>query len=950
MNGKLDRRALPAPDYGVLAGEARAPQSVAEEILCGAFADVLGLDVVGPEGDFFELGGHSLLAVRLASRVRVLLGVEIPVRAVFAAPTPAGLAAWLAQAAPARLRLVPQGRPERVPLSFAQQRLWFIAQLEGPSAVYNNPVALRLEGDLDAAALEAALGDVLARHEVLRTVFPSDHGDPFQHVLDLAELGWALPVTEVAEEELAGMIAETAAVPFDLTTEVPVRLRLLAAGPGVHVLVVVIHHVATDGWSTGVLARDISTAYAARLQGREPDWAPLPVQYADYAIWQRDLLGDEDDPASLLAAQVAWWRHALDGAPPELALPADHPRPPMPSHRGHVVPLAIPAEVHARLAELDSRAGRDDVHGHPGRPRGPAVQARGGEDIPVGTAVAGRADEAVDDLVGFFVNTLVLRTDVSGDPAFTDVLARVREYWLAALDHQDVPFERLVEALAPERSLARHALFQVMLTVQNNTSAAIALPGQRAARMPTGKPTARFDLQVSLGEARDDQGLPAGLGGSLVAAADLFDEATARALGGRFAAVLAAVTASPRIPLREVAVLAVAERVQLLAGWNDTARGVPAGSLAGLILDRAAAAPDAVAVVCGCGSVSYGELVARASRLAWLLRGRGAGPESVVGVCLERGPGMVAAVVAAWLAGAGYVPLDPGYPAERLAFMLADSGAGLVVTSGSVAGGLGAVSAGVVCLDDPVTLAELAGLPSVPPPGEPDAGQLAYVIYTSGSTGRPNGVAVGQGSVVNMAAALSPALDARPGSRMLQFASFSFDASVLDVAVSLTSGCTLVIASAAERSDPAVLAGLVEQTGMPDRERGAVAAGGHGPGPDGSGREHDRGVGAAAGAAGGGVVGGTAADSRLRADRGDGDHGHGADGRRWRSAADRDADGQLAGVRAGPVAGAGPGGGGRGAVPGRGAAGPGLRGPAGADRVEVRGLPVRGRGADVPDG
>ncbi len=814
-NGKLDRRALPAPEYAAAAGGVdRAPQSVAEEILCGAFADVLGLEQVGPEDDFFELGGHSLLAVRLASRVRVLLGVEVPVRAVFAAPTPAGLAGWLQQAAPARLRLVPRPRPEWVPLSFAQQRLWFIAQLEGPSAVYNNPVALRLEGELDAGALEAALADVIGRHEVLRTVFPADDGDPRQRVLDLAELGWALPVTQAAEEELAGLIAETTSAPFDLTAEVPVRFRLLAAGPGVHVLVAVVHHIATDGWSTGVLAQDISTAYAARLQGREPGWAPLPVQYADYAIWQRELLGSENDPGSLLSSQVTWWRDALDGAPPELALPADHSRPPAPSYRGHSAPLSVPAEAHAQLAALAREQGVTMFM---------IVQAAlavllsklgAGEDIPVGTAVAGRSDEALDDLVGFFVNSLVLRTDVSGDPAFTDVLGRVREFWLGALDHQDVPFERLVEALAPERSLDRHPLFQVMLAVQNNAQPSMSLPGQQAARMPTGRQAARFDLQVSLGEARDDRGLPAGLGGTVTLAADLFDEASARALSDRFARLLTTLAADPEAGLHQVDALDSAERAQLLTGWNDTARPVPAGSLAGLVVDRAAELPDAVAVVCGCEAVSYGELVARASRLAWLLRGRGAGRESVVGVCLERGPAMVTAIVATWLAGAGYVPLDPGYPAERLAFMLADSGAGLVVTSGSVAGVLGAVSAGVVCLDDPVTLAELAGLPSVPPAGEPDPGQLAYVIYTSGSTGRPNGVAVGQASVVNMAAALGPALDARPGSRMLQFASFSFDASVLDVAVSLTSGSTLVIAAGAERSDPGELAAMTERAGV----------------------------------------------------------------------------------------------------------------------------------------
>ncbi|MGD0245015.1 MAG: condensation domain-containing protein [Streptosporangiaceae bacterium] len=426
--GKVDKAALPVPGLAG-AGAGREPATVAEELLCGIFAGVLGVERVGPDDDFFALGGHSLLAVRLASRVRAVLGAELAITAVFEAATPEQLAILLEHAVPARERLVSQVRPGRVPLSFAQQRLWFIAEMEGPSATYNATLALRLEGQLDVPALEAALGDVIGRHEVLRTVFETADGQPYQRILPVQDLGWELRGAEAAGEDLAATAARIGAEPFDLAVQIPVRARLLAVGPRVHVLVLVFHHIATDDWSQGILTRDLSQAYAARRQGRAPGWEPLPAQYADYAIWQRELLGSETDPGSLLATQVAWWRDALAGAPAELALPADRQRSTAPSHHGHLVPLNVPGEIYRRLAALTREQGATLYM---------LVQAAlavllsrlgAGEDIPVGTAVAGRTDAALDDLVGFFVNTLVLRTDLSGDPAFTEVLARVTGPW-----------------------------------------------------------------------------------------------------------------------------------------------------------------------------------------------------------------------------------------------------------------------------------------------------------------------------------------------------------------------------------------------------------------------------------------------------------------------------------------------------------------------------------------
>ena len=622
--------------------------------------------------------------------------------------------------------------------------MWFIGQLEGPSALYNVPFTLRLSGKLDAVALGVALGDVAGRHEVLRTVFPADGGQPYQKVLDAAGLEWELEPVPVSEDDLAAVVAGICGEPFDLAVQVPLRARLLRLGPGEHVLVVVIHHIATDAWSAGPLARDLSVAYAARQQGEAPGWALLPVQYADYAIWQRELLGDPDDPGSVMAQQVAWWRQALDGMPEELALPAARPRPPVPSRRGITVPLDVRGPVHAGLAALAReqgvtmfmvvQAGLAVLLGHLG----------GGIDIPVGSAVAGRMDEALDELVGFFVNTLVMRTDLGGDPSVGQLLGRVRESWLGALEHQDVPFERLVEVLAPDRSLARHPLFQVVLSLQNAgavAAGAAGLPGIAAAPVAAGLAPARFDVSVVLSEVTSTDGRLGGLRGSVTAAADLFNEDTVQGFAVWLGRVLAAVAAGPRARLHEVAVLEPAERAQVVAGWNDTAAAVPDALAPELIAAQAARTPDAVAVVDGGVHVSYGELDARAGRLAGLLAGAGAGPETVVGLCLERGAQMVTAIVGVWRAGAAYLPLDPAYPPARRAFLLADSRAGVLVAGPGLDAGLD--GAQLIVLDGP--------LPEVPPVSASAvrAEQAAYVIYTSGSTGQPKGVVVTHGGLAN---------------------------------------------------------------------------------------------------------------------------------------------------------------------------------------------------------
>ncbi|HEX6036828.1 non-ribosomal peptide synthetase, partial [Longimicrobium sp.] len=810
-SGKTDRRALPAPDFGAEAEAYVHPRTPAEEILAGLFTDVLRMEPVGARDDFFALGGHSLLATRLISRIRQAFGVELPLRALFEASTVEGLAARveaLGAGGDERLAppVVPVPRDGTLPLSFAQQRLWFLDQLQPGGAAYNVPRAVRLSGALDVSALERALTEIVRRHETLRTRFPSVGGEPAQVIETAAPMGIAvedlshLPADE-REAEARRMAADEARAPFDLARGPLLRARLLRLAEDDHALLFTLHHAVSDGWSTGILVREVSALYDAFARGAPSPLTPLPVQYADFAAWQRAWLAGD-----VLETQLGYWRTRLAGAPPLLDLPTDRPRASVPSDRGASVSFALSAETVGALRALSRREGATMFMTLLAAWQLLLARYSGQDDVSVGTPVAGRTRLETEGLIGFFVNTLVLRTDLSGAPSFRALLGRVREATLGAHQHQEVPFEKLVEELAPERSLSHTPLFQAMFVLQNNALEALRLGELHAAPFAADAESAKFDLTLALAETDD------AVAGSLTYRAELWDAATMERMAAHFAALVEAAAAQPERSVAELAFLADTERAQL-AAWNDTERAYDLdASLHGLFEAQAARTPDAVAVQLDDETLTYAGLDARANQLARHLRGLGVGAETRVGVCAERSTELVVALLAVLKAGGAYVPIDPSYPADRIAYMLEDSGIPVLLTQARLADALPPHGARVVRVDaDRETIAaESADALSVDVAPE----QLAYVIYTSGSTGRPKGAMNAHRGIVNRLRWMQDEYRLDATDVVLQKTPFSFDVSVWEFFWPLMTGARLVLAKPGAHGDPAYLAELIASRGI----------------------------------------------------------------------------------------------------------------------------------------
>jgi amino acid adenylation domain-containing protein/non-ribosomal peptide synthase protein (TIGR01720 family) len=791
-NGKLDRGALPKAGFDFGGDDSIPPRTAVEEVLAGIWCDLLRVKSVGVQDNFFELGGHSLLATQVLSRIAKVFDVSVPLRRIFTTPTISGLAEYVeAELGAGRQEqtpaLLPASREAELPLSFAQQRLWFFDQLEPESSAYNIHIGIKLEGALDLPALERSLEKIIARHEALRTVFiTSAEGKPTQSI---SPARVSLSVTELlTEAEVRVLAAREERAPFDLANGPLLRASLLRLAAEDHVLLLTMHHIISDGWSMGIFVRELSACYNAFAAGVEPQLPELPIQYGDYAVWQREWLQGE-----VLEAQLQYWREQLAGAPQVLELPTDRPRPPVQSHRGALKQFQLKPELTRKLKELSRH--EDVTLFMLLLAAWQVLLARysGQNDVVVGTPIANRTRAELEGLIGFFVNTLALRVEVRGGESFRELLKRVRESCLGAYGHQDVPFEKLVEELQPERSLSYSPVFQVMFSLQNAPPSELVLSNLKFRLTKPEVENSKVDLTLTLFESAH------GLTGSLIGDTDLFNESTLDRIAGLFEQLVYSIVNNPEQRVAELRLLSGTEEERLLRDYNETATDYPRQKCVHeLFEEQARLRPEAIAVVFGEQRLSYGELNERANQLAHYLRAQGVGPESMIGLCVERTVEMVIGLLGVLKAGGAYVPLDVQYPASRLRYMLAESGARVLLTQERLRELLPESGAHVLSLDSEWATVALESRENVA--SGVRAENLAYVIYTSGSTGEPKGVAVPHGAIVRLVKE-TDYVQLESADRVAQVSNISFDAATFEVWGALGNGAQLVLIAKEEALD-----------------------------------------------------------------------------------------------------------------------------------------------------
>ncbi len=813
-NGKVDRKALPEPDASALQNTYVAPRTEMEKALSEIWREVLDVDCVGATDNFFLLGGHSLLATRLVARINQAFDVTLPLESLFTSQTLEALAQAVLQLDTdiARPGLVRVPREQDLPVSYAQQRLWLLDQIDGGSAHYNMSESLKLTGNLNVQALNQAFTTIVERHESLRTCFAvGENEEPIQVVQ--APVPFAVPVTDLSElsgeernTKLAGLVEEESGRAFDLAGDPMLRVRLIKLAEEEHIVLVTMHHIASDGWSMSILVNEFSALYSAYVRDRENPLNGLPIQYADYAYWQRHWLRGE-----VLDQQLAYWEERLNGIPVAHSLPLDRPRPAIQTFNGRVHLTRLEAQMFSSLNSVCQSQGATLFMGLQAAFAVLLARYSNEADIVMGSPIANREQEEVADLIGFFANTLVLRSDLSGNPSFIDLLQQSRDMLLDAYAHQQVPFEQIVERLQPERNLSHSALFQVMLVLQNNQQGILELPGLTLSPVEqNGIGAAKFDLTLNVYE--EAQGLILGWEYNT----DLFNHDTVVRMAAHFEQLLEALLAAPEQSVFDAEMLSSRERHQLLVEWNQTGTDYPGNSCIHELFEaRVAGNSEAIAVVFEDRQLTYNELNRRANQLAhYLVEEKQITPDTLVGVCVERSLEMVVAVLGILKAGGAYVPIDPDYPASRIAHILQDANLNCVLAQSHLVERAGLNADQALCLDDEHLQATLLAQPAEnidPRYRGLTSRHLAYVIYTSGSTGKPKGVMVEHRGVCNLAAAQKKGFAVDPDSHVLQFASISFDAAVSEIAVTLSTGAKLVLARDEIFKSPEKLTELVSR-------------------------------------------------------------------------------------------------------------------------------------------